>query len=242
MNNRDNENAYLVKTPEAARDAVRQAVESGYDFVKVTFVTRPVYDAVIDEARARGIRVVGHVDPDVGVARARETGEQLEHLDGYFEAVLADSSPIKESVTQYSVYKDANWRSLDFIDDRKIGWIAGITAHAGAVIGPTLNVFNTAFAMGETDSALRNRPDWQMWPAAIREPYLRARARYWGPASLEHRTEARRRRYVEVRNRLVKAIHDSGGTIIAGSDTPEFFHTYGCGLHRELQAYVAADL
>ena len=55
-------------------------------------------------------------------------------------------------------------------------------------------------------------------------------------------TEARRRRYVDVRNRLVKAIADSGGKILAGSDTPEWLHAYGWGLHRELQALVQAGL
>jgi imidazolonepropionase-like amidohydrolase len=56
------------------------------------------------------------------------------------------------------------------------------------------------------------------------------------------RTEARRRRYVEVRNAVVKAIADSGGKVLAGSDTPEWFHLYGYGLHRELAALVAAGL
>ena len=56
------------------------------------------------------------------------------------------------------------------------------------------------------------------------------------------RTDARQRRYVEVRNKLVKAIQDSGGKIMAGSDTPEWFHMYGWGLHRELQALVRAGL
>ena len=40
----------------------------------------------------------------------------------------------------------------------------------------------------------------------------------------------------------MKAIHDSGGRLLAGSDTPEWFHTYGWGLHRELGAFVAAGL
>jgi imidazolonepropionase-like amidohydrolase len=242
INHLDSANAYIANTPEQARAGVRRAAEAGYDFVKVTFVSRAVYDAVIDEAGKRRIPVVGHVDPAVGLARALETDEQLEHLDSYFEALLSDSSPTKQSVTQYNVYRDSAWRSLDYIDDAKIARIAGATARAGNVIGPTLNVFNTAFAKGETDSTLRSRPDWEMYPPALREGYLRARARYWGETSQRHRTEQRRNRYVEVRNRLVKAIHDSGGTIIAGSDTPEWFHVYGWGLHRELQAYVDAGL
>ncbi|MGH9202225.1 MAG: hypothetical protein ACRD2A_13435 [Vicinamibacterales bacterium] len=50
------------------------------------------------------------------------------------------------------------------------------------------------------------------------------------------------RRYIEVRNRLVKAILEAGGKILAGSDTPEWFFGYGFSLHRELEALVAAGL
>jgi imidazolonepropionase-like amidohydrolase len=49
-------------------------------------------------------------------------------------------------------------------------------------------------------------------------------------------------RYVQVRNRLVKVIADSGGRIMAGSDTPEWFFGYGWTLHRELESLVAAGL
>ena len=54
---------------------MRQVAEARYDFVKLTlFITPPVYDAVVDEAAKRRIPVVGHVDPQVGVARALEAG------------------------------------------------------------------------------------------------------------------------------------------------------------------------
>jgi imidazolonepropionase-like amidohydrolase len=236
-------NGIVVTDPDSARAAVRAVADAGYDQVKITlFITRPVYDAIVDEAARRRIVVVGHVDPAVGVARALQTGQQLEHLDGYFEAVLADSAPMKTSVTQMLVFNPNNWRSLDYLDDRKIDAIAGATARAGAWSSPTLNVFNTAFAAHETDAEIRARPDWNMIPPSVRTPYLRARERYWSAESLQGRTDARRRRYVEVRNRLVKAIHDSGGKILAGSDTPEWFHVYGWGLHRELHAYVDAGL
>jgi imidazolonepropionase-like amidohydrolase len=45
-----------------------------------------------------------------------------------------------------------------------------------------------------------------------------------------------------VRNQLVKAISDSGGKIMAGSDTPEWFLGYGFTLHRELESLVATGL
>jgi imidazolonepropionase-like amidohydrolase len=40
----------------------------------------------------------------------------------------------------------------------------------------------------------------------------------------------------------VKAIADSGGKIMAGSDTPEWFFGYGWTIHRELESLVAAGL
>jgi len=237
------ENTRVVTSADDARVAVRQAADSGYDFIKLTLhISRPVYDAIVDEARRAGIRVVGHVDPQVGVARALEAGQQIEHLDNYFEAVLADSAPMRESVSGGLVYRLQNWPSLDYVDAAKLAAVAGATARARVWSVPTLVVFNQAFAIGLTDEEIRSRPDWALMPADQRELYLRTRARYWSQDNAAVRTETRRQAYVNVRNALVKAIHDSGGRILAGSDTPEWFHAYGFGLHRELQELVRAGL
>ncbi|HEX5726966.1 MAG TPA: amidohydrolase family protein [Longimicrobiaceae bacterium] len=240
---REYDNGRVVATPEAARAAVREVAEAGYDFVKLTlFISRPVYDAIVDEGARRGIRIIGHVDLEVGVARALEAGQQIEHLDAYFEEILADSAPSRASVSGVGVFSLRNWESLDHVDDRKLAQIAEATARAGVWSVPTLMVFNRAFAQGETDEAIRGRPDWTLMPPRLREGYWGARTRYWAPAAAATRTEARRRRYVEVRNGLTKAIADAGGKIMAGSDTPEWFHAYGFGLHRELETMVEAGL
>jgi hypothetical protein len=98
---RPSENAIVATNAEQAREAVRTAVAAGYDFIKLTmFITRPVYDAIVDEARARGIRVVVHIDTEVGVARPLAAGQQVEHLDAYLEESLSDSAPSRVSVTQ----------------------------------------------------------------------------------------------------------------------------------------------
>ena len=145
-------------------------------------------------------------------------------------------------MTQQFVFNPNNWKSLDHIDDRKLAQLAGATALAGAWSSPTLHVFNSAFAIGPSDAEIHGRPDWNVIPPNVRGPYMTARERYWAPPTRAERTDARRARYVEVRNRLVKAIHDSGGKLLAGSDTPEWFNAYGWGLHRELQALVSAGL
>jgi imidazolonepropionase-like amidohydrolase len=239
-------NERVVTTPEAARAAVREVAEAGYEFIKLTnFITPPVYDAIVDETRKAGLRVVGHVEPSVGVRHALESGQQIEHLDAYFEGVLADSSPIRASVTQGGLFRLGNWRSLDYVDDRKVTELAVATARApgwASWFSPTLNVFDDAFAAHPTDAEIRARPEWALLPTRWRDRYLGARTRYWADSNEAVRTEARRQRFVAVRERLVRTIVDSGGKLLAGSDTPEWFHLYGWGLHRELAAYVAAGL
>ncbi len=232
-------NSRVVTSPQDARKAVKQMADLGYDFVKLTlFITPPVYDAIVQEAKRQRIRVVGHVDPRVGVARALAAGQQIEHLDNYFESVLADSAPMRESVSDRGLFRLKNWESLDFVDDAKVERIAGATARAGSYACPTLTVFKTAFALGQSEEEIKARPDWGIMPRDQRSLYLGAREKYWkNPA-----TEARRMRYVQVRDRLVKAIADSGGRIMAGSDTPEWFFAYGWTLHRELESLVAAGL
>lgn len=240
---RPEENGRVASTPDEARAAVREVADAGYDFVKLTTdLTRPVYDAIVDEARAAGIRVVGHVDPQVGVARALEAGQQVEHLDGTFEAVRRDGAPALPVLSNYGVFRLPAWAALDHMDDAKVRALGGAVARAGVWSVPTLHVFNTAFALGQAEAEVKVRPDWRLLPAGHRALYLRALARYWSDSARVHRTDARRARFVEVRNLLARSIVDSGGRLMAGSDTPEWFMTYGYTLHRELEALVAAGL
>jgi imidazolonepropionase-like amidohydrolase len=232
-------NCRVVTTPDEARAAVKEAADAGYDFIKLTlFITPEVFEAVASEAARNGIRVVGHVDPRVGVARALAEGQHIEHLDNYMESVLADSAPSRNSVSDRGVFRIKNWESLDFVDDAKVMKIARATADARVFTTPTLTMFKLAFAQRQSDDEIRARPEWGLMPPKHRALYLGANKKYWAnPPS-----EARRKRYIEVRNRLVKEIANAGGKIMAGSDTPEWFLGYGFTLHRELENLVAAGL
>jgi imidazolonepropionase-like amidohydrolase len=232
-------NGNVVTTPEQAREAVRTSKAAGYDFIKLTTnITRPVYDAVIATAKEVGIGVVGHVDLQVGLQRALETGQQIEHLDSYMEAVLRDDAPMKVSVSDSGVWRKANWESLDYIDERKVKEIAQATARAGVVTCPTLSFFTLSFAVEQSDEEIRARPDFRFYPKYLQAPLFAAHTRFWtNPPSAERRAQ-----YQRIRNQLVKGIHDAGGKILAGSDSPELFLVYGFSLHRELQALVAAGL
>ncbi len=63
----------VVTEPGAAREAVRDIVAEGWDFVKVYNSLDPeVYAAILDEARRAGITVVGHVPWEIN--RYRRSG------------------------------------------------------------------------------------------------------------------------------------------------------------------------
>lgn len=232
-------NGRVVATPEQARAAVREVADAGYDFIKLTvFISLPVYEAVIDEAARRGIKVIGHVDPQVGLARALAAGQQIEHLNMYFEAALRDGAPMTASVSDYLIYRPANWESVDWLDDAKLDSLGRATAAAGVWSSPTLTFFKLAFGIGQPDSVIEARPDYAVLPDSLRRQMREGRDYYWrNPPSAE-----RRARYVEARNRIVRAIHQAGGRILAGSDSPEFFLLYGWTLHRELESLVEAGL
>ncbi len=230
-------NGRVVTTTEEARAAVREVAAAGYDFVKLTYlITRPVYDAVIETAHEVGIPVIGHVDTEVGLARALEAGQQIEHLDSYMEAILADDAPSKVSVSTINVWKTENWLSLDHVDEAKIAEVAAATARAGVWNTPTLTFFKLVFGIRPTAEQIHEFPEWRFLSPG-RRAEMESGFTWKVPA-----TDERRRRYVELRNRITKAIHDAGGRILAGSDSPDWFLLYGFSLHRELANLVEAGL
>ena len=229
----------MVTTPEDARAAVKEAADAGYDFVKLTlFITPEVFDAVASEAARNGIRVVGHVDPRVGVcARSRPGSISSTSITTWNRCSLTRP---RRGIPSRTVACFASRTGRASISSTTPKWlkIAKATADARVFTTPTLTMFKFAFAQGQSDEEIRARPEWGLMPPKHRELYLGANKKYWAnPPS-----EARRRRYIEVRNRMVKEIADAGGKIMAGSDTPEWFLGYGFSLHRELESLVAAGL
>ncbi len=61
-----------VTSPEAARSAVVQMKQLGADFIKVYFnqVEPPVFKAVMDEAHRAGLKVTGHLPPNLSLQTA----------------------------------------------------------------------------------------------------------------------------------------------------------------------------
>jgi adenine deaminase len=233
-------NAYVVTTETEARESVRKAKADGYDYLKVTTNLKPeVYEAIVDEARKQRLRVVGHADSRfVGLQRALKAGQQIEHLDGYLEALLRENSPVKGSVSDVYIYNPKNWESLDVIDEGKIAEVAKATVASNPFVDPTQHFMKNTFGLPRSEESIRAQPDFRFYPKKVQDTYIS----YLKRMRLNEVPLEKRARWVSIRNKIIKAIHDAGGRIMTGSDTPEFLWLYGFTMHREMKALSEAGL
>lgn len=241
LTGREQGNDFVVNTPEEAREAVRKSKAAGYDFIKITtFIKAEVYEAAVDEAAKQNIRVVGHADSRfVGVERALKAKQQIEHLDGYMEMLLKTDAPMKGSVSDLYIYDPKNWESLDYIDESKITELAKRTVASNPFVDPTQHFMKNTFGMARLEDSIRAQADFKFYPARVQEQWLNffKRNRFINTVPLEKRA-----RWIAIRDKMIKAIYDAGGKIMAGSDSPEFLFLYGFSQHRELKALVDAGL
>jgi len=98
----DGPNSYLpaarvVRTPDEAREAVRELKAAGVDFIKVySSLPKDLYLAVASEAKNEGIPFVGHVPYPVTAAEASDAGQRsLEHLTEVDVGTSSDEPAIK---------------------------------------------------------------------------------------------------------------------------------------------------
>jgi imidazolonepropionase-like amidohydrolase/pimeloyl-ACP methyl ester carboxylesterase len=240
LTGREQGNNFVVNTPEEAREAVRKSKTAGYDFIKITTFIKPeVYEAAVDEAAKQNIRVVGHADSrSVGLERALKAKQQIEHLDGYLEALLRDDAPMKGSVSDLYIYQPKNWESIDYVDESKIAKVARATVEANPFVNPTQHFMKNTFGLPRSEESIRAQPDFRFYPKKTQDFFIN----YMKRTPLNQVSWEKRARWVEIRNKMIKAIYDAGGKIMAGSDTPEFLWLYGFTMHRELKALNDAGL
>jgi len=233
-------NDFVVKTEEEAREAVRQSKAAGYDFIKITtFIDAKVYEAAIDEAAKLNIKVVGHADSRfVGVDRALKARQQIEHLDGYMEMLLKDDAPMKGSISDLYIYQPKNWESLDFIDESKIPALAKRTVESNPFVNPTQHFMKNTFGLPRSEESIRAQPDFRFYPKSVQDWWIN----YLKRTPINQVSLEKRAKWIQIRDKIIKAIYDAGGKIMTGSDSPEFLFLYGFSMHRELKALNDAGL
>ncbi len=235
----DDFSVLVVKYPDKAAAAVIDLKEEGYDLIKISYdLSIEVYDQIIAASKIESILVFGLVPPSVGIWKALEKGQNIEHLDQYFEGILPDDPKFEASVSGLGMMKKDNWKSLDYFTEKDIDKLVDATVRAGVWNTPTNYYFNTSFGKGKLEKEFANSPEYQLLSPEVRDELIKTHNRFWSDPPPENL----RRRYVMFRNMLIKKLYKKGGKILAGSNSPNAMNLYGLGLHRELQSLVEAGL
>ena len=233
-------NFEIVDTKEKAADAVRKFKKEGYDEIKITFmVKREMYDEIIKTAKEMGIRVVGHVGPEVKLPAALAAGEQIEHMDEFIDMLLPDTSfNHGQSVSDMNIWRKNAWATVPYLDESKIPALGKSVNDAGVYVTPTNFFFLSCFGDGMTDEQYKQRPDYAYIPKEVLTEKWEIKEHYWKNAP----SKDSRDKYVQLRKKMTYQLWKSGVPLMAGSDSPEWFLVAGFSIHDELETFVKAGL
>jgi len=229
----------VVDTPEAGARAVHELAEAGYDAIKLTYWIRPdVYDAIVAAAREVELPVIGHVGPEIGLQRALDAGQQIEHLDPFLAALLPEDAGVEGGPFGLAIWDPDRWETLEHLEEARIPALASQAAAAGLWCSPTLRFANESFGTGRPNAAIDATPDARFVSESVREALLAGRDLFWSdPPTAEQRA-----RFVHLRDALTLELQRAGVRLMAGSESPEWMLLPGFTLHRELESLVAAGL
>ena len=222
-------NGNTVPTPDAARQAAREQKAAGYDFLKIhPGILRGPFDALAAAAKEAGIPMAGHVPADVGLQRALEVPyATIDHLDGYVEALAGPGGPPSQMF---------GLNLVDRIDESRIPALVEATRKAGVAQVPTQALFEHWVGMDDPD-AMRQWPEMRYVDADTLANWVANKRKLADTATPENR-----QRFLEIRRRLLKAMHDGRVRLLLGSDAPQVWNVPGFSLHRELEYLVGAGL
>ena len=228
-------NGRSVSGAAAASDMVAQQHAAGYDFIKIhPGLTTDEFNAAAATANDLGIPFAGHTTLDVGLRTVLESGQAtIDHLDGYFAALLPRRSP---GLGGYGGFFDVFL--ADQIDAEQLAAIAAETALAGTWNVPTETLIENVVDSTPT-SELRNRPEMRYMPRATVDQWARAKEQQLADRNYDPGVAAQA---VALRRTLIFELHRAGAGLLLGSDSPQIFNVPGFSLHRELDAMVASGL
>jgi hypothetical protein len=219
-------NALVVREPEEARAAVEAVYAKGYDCIKVyNQLHASSLAAIREEARARGLPVVGHVPFRVPFEEAHLDDSQ--HLLGIVPLGAPPGFPPPAD----------GWLSLE--EDRIDAIIEAVLAD-GAAMTPTLAPLDRmprarALLADARDPVNRLLPPWYahaLWALDRMNP-----ARGMSPQDI-----ATAGAVLERQQYVLRRLHEAGVRLRTGTDTLAPLVVPGAALHHELTLLVRAGL
>lgn len=218
-----------------ARRQVREQAALGYDFIKIhPGLSSDEFAALAETANELGVPFAGHVPVSVGVEAALALNmATIDHLDGYFVALLPSDS-----------YRSGGYGGLFDVmlaadlEPERMKDIVAATAAAGTWNVPTQTLVEQLISDVPTGD-LANRTEMDYMPRERVDRWIATKEALLAERDFDPEVAALA---IQVRRDLILALHRAGARLLLGSDAPQRFNVPGFSLHRELDVLVAAGL
>ncbi len=224
----------VAGTPEQARQTVRDYKAAGYDLIKLGSISRGAYGAMADTAHEIGMPFGGHIPEEVGLTGALDARQlSIDHLDRYVEFLVpegADTDGLDRG------FFGSGW--IHLADERRIPEAIRRTLAAGTWNVPTLSLVEH-LASSEAPEDMIKWPEMRYMPHTVLEQWVSAKRKLQAQPGFQ---PAAARRFVELRRKLLRSLHEAGAPIALGSDAPQFFNVPGFSIHHEMRMMAAAGL
>lgn len=218
----------LVDTREEALAAVDEYARLGYEQVKLySSLDTKLVPAIVERAHAKGLRVSGHIPNGMTAEQAVRAGfDEIQHANFLLLNFLTG---VDTRTPERFHGVGERGAEIDLGSERVKAFLA-LLKEKGTIADPTLVAFEGMF----TDRA--GVVGRTFAPVAERLPPRIRRGLAAGGVAPEGKEDRYAKSY-EAMKGIVKALHDSGIPIVAGTD-----NTAGFSLHRELELYVEAGI
>lgn len=228
-------NGNSVSSPGQGAAMVTEQKAAGYDFLKIhPGLTRKVFDAVATSAQRAGIKLAGHVPLAVGLSAAlRARYASIDHLDGYVEAMQRPGAPVPPAESKFF-----GLNLGEQLDETKLASLVQATRKAGVWNVPTQTLMEN-LAPGVSAEEIGRRPEMRYVSSKNLEQWAEVKNSLLQETGS---TVESALRVMEVRRKLIKALHAGGAGLLLGSDAPQIYNVPGFSTHRELESLVAAGL
>lgn len=208
----------IANTASDGRQTVRLAKAEGYEFIKVySDLNIETFKAIVDEANKVGLKVLGHI-PDAFKGRVEEV-----FVPGF--DMIAHAEELAKQSQSYS--------------EEDIQKFVKLSKGNGTWLSPTLIAIESILDQVRSLDSISKLKGFQYIHPLMRSKWLTSNQynKDRSPELIVHLEKM-----IQFNNRLVKAFHDAGIPIIAGTDAGISGVIYGFSLHDEIELLVRAGL
>jgi len=218
----------LVDTEEEALAAVDNYAKLGYEQIKLySSLDTKLVPAIVERSHAKGMRVSGHIPNGMSAEQAVRAGfDEITHAN-FLLLNFLEGVDTRTPERFHAIGERAS--EIDLQSDRVKAFLK-LLKEKGTVSDPTLVTFEGMFTdrVGVVSRTFA--------PVAERLPPTVQRGLVAGGVAPKGKEERYAKSW-ESMLAIVKALHDNGIPIVAGTD-----NTAGFSLHRELEIYVEAGI